>query len=231
MRILAIDTALGACSACVADAVAESAAQTVAEETIVMARGHAEALLPMVDRVVSRVEGGFKSLRRVAVTVGPGSYTGLRVGIAAARAIGLAARVPVVGVTTLSALLASGVSEDDRLVAAAIDARGGQVYFQAIGAGGRTVIAPGFMSTRDAARLIGTGPATLIGSGAAAVALELAGFDVTVKATPPGPDIAWVARLGLVADPRHAVPKPLYLREPDAQPQDAARLPRREPDA
>ena len=230
MRILAIDTALGACSACVADAGTESAVQSMAEETIVMARGHAEALLPLVDRVVSRVEGGFKSLGRVAVTVGPGSYTGLRVGIAAARAIGLAARVPVVGVSTLSALLASVVTEDDRrLVAAAIDARNGQVYFQAIAPGGRTVIAPGFMSAHEAARQIGTGPATLIGSGAAAVAAELAGFDVTVHATPPGPDITWVARLGLVADPRHALPKPLYLREPDARPQDAARLPRREP--
>jgi len=231
LRILAIDTALGACSACVADAAADSGAQTVAEETIVMARGHAEALLPLVDRVVARA-GGFKSLRRVAVTVGPGSYTGLRVGIAAARAIGLAARVPVVGVTTLSALLASVATEDDRrLVAAAIDARRGQVYFQAVAPGGRTPVPPGLMSAHEAARLIGTGPATLIGSGAAAVAAELAGFDVTVQATPPGPDIAWVARLGLVADPRHAVPRPLYLKAPDAQPQDAARLPRREPAA
>lgn len=232
MRILAIDTALGACSACVAEAGADGAAQILADETIVMARGHAEALLPLVDRVVSRVEGGFKSLRRVGVTVGPGSYTGLRVGIAAARAIGLAARVPAVGVTTLSALLASVVTEDDRrLVGAAIDARNGQVYFQAIAPGGRTVIAPGFMSAHEAARLIGAGPAALIGSGAAAVAAELAGFDIAVQPTPPGPDIAWVARLGLAADPRQALPKPLYLRAPDAQPQDAASLPRREPAA
>jgi hypothetical protein len=77
VRILAIDTALGACSACVAEAGAEGRRQILADETIVMARGHAEALLPLVDRVVSRVEGGFKSLRRVAVTVGPGSFTGL----------------------------------------------------------------------------------------------------------------------------------------------------------
>lgn len=197
-----------------------------------MARGHAEALLPLVDRVVSRVEGGFRSLRRVAVTVGPGSFTGLRVGIAAARAIGLAARVPVVGVSTLSALLASVVTEDKRrLVGAAIDARGGQVYFQAVAPGGRTVIAPAFMSAREAARLIGSGPSTLIGSGASAVAAELSGFDVTLQPTPPGPDIAWVARLGLVADPRHALPKPLYLRAPDVQPPDAARLPRRAPPA
>ena len=91
MRILAIDTALGACAACVMEAEAQ---EPLAQETLVMERGHAEALLPLLDRLVSNVAGGFASLDRVAVTVGPGSYTGLRVGIAAARAIGLAARVP-----------------------------------------------------------------------------------------------------------------------------------------
>jgi tRNA threonylcarbamoyladenosine biosynthesis protein TsaB len=227
LRILAIDTALGACAACVT---AQGAAEPLAQEAIAMERGHAEALLPLVDRVMAKVEGGFKSLDRVAVTVGPGSYTGLRVGIAAARAIGLAVRVPVVGVTTLSALLAALVAIDNRrLLAAAIDARHGHVYFQAVAPGGRSIIAPSLMSVRDAARVIGAGPATLTGSGAPALMAELAGFDVMVQDTPPAPDIAFVARLGLAADPAQALPKPLYLRGPDAQPQDAARLPRAKP--
>ena len=96
MRILAIDTALDLCSACVATDVPDA---LLAQETLVLARGHAEALLPLVERVMARIEGGFESLTRVAVTVGPGSYTGLRVGLSAARAVGLAAAVPVVGVT------------------------------------------------------------------------------------------------------------------------------------
>lgn len=225
MRILAIDTALTACAACVMDA---GAAEPAAYETIVMERGHAEALLPLVDRVVAGVSGGFASLDRVAVTVGPGSYTGLRVGIAAARAIGLAAHVPVVGVTTLSALLAALVAEENRRVlAAAIDARHGQVYFQCIAPGGQSIVAPTLVKVRDAARLIGSGPAVLVGSGAAAVAADTAGVDVTVADVKPFPDIAWVARLGLVADPAQALPKPLYLRGPDARPQDQARLLRR----
>src|SRR5690606_21931225 len=91
LRVLGIDTALGACSACVLDG-----STVLAEETMVLARGHAEALLPLVERVMAAVPGGFDSLDRVAVTVGPGSFTGLRVGISAARAIGLAAGVPVV---------------------------------------------------------------------------------------------------------------------------------------
>ena len=224
MRILAIDTALGACSACVADA---GEAEPLAQETLVMERGHAEALVPLLDRVVSNVGAGFGSLDRVAVTVGPGSYTGLRVGIAAARAVGLAARIPVVGVTTLSALLAALVADDNRRVlAAAIDARHGQVYFQAIAPGGQSIVAPTLVKVRDAARLMG-GSASLVGSGAVAVAAETAGNDVLVHDLKPFPDVAWVARLGLVADPAQALPKPLYLRGPDARPQDQARLPRR----
>jgi tRNA threonylcarbamoyladenosine biosynthesis protein TsaB len=223
MRILAIDTALSACAACVMEAGAD---EPLSFETIVMERGHAEALLPLVDRVVSKAEGGFSGLDRVAVTVGPGSYTGLRVGIAAARAIGLAAHVPVVGVTTLSALLAAlVVDENRRVLAAAIDARHGQVYFQSIAPGGQSIVAPTLVRTREAARLIGSGPTALVGSGAAAVAAETAGVEVLVHEK-PFPDILWVARLGMVADPATALPKPLYLRGPDAKPQDQARLPR-----
>jgi tRNA threonylcarbamoyladenosine biosynthesis protein TsaB len=215
LRILAIDTALGACAACIVQA---GQPEPLAAEAILMERGHAEALLPLVDRIVSGVEGGFSSLDRVAVTVGPGSYTGIRIGIAAARAIGLAAGIPVVGVATLSAYLAPLMTRESRgLLAAAIDAKHGQVYFQAISPGGQSIVAPSLVRVRDAARLMG-GTASLVGSGAPAVAAEIAGIDIAVHSK-PFPDIAWVARLGLVADPAYALPKPLYLRGPDARPQ------------
>jgi tRNA threonylcarbamoyl adenosine modification protein YeaZ len=225
LRILAIDTALQACSACV---IQSGEVEPLALEQIPMERGHAEALLPLVDRVVAGVEGGFASLDRIAVTVGPGSYTGLRVGIAAARAIGLAAGVPVVGVTTLSAHLAALMGEPRHLMAATIDARHGQVYFQAVAPGGRIVVPPTLTAIRDAVRMMGTGPVTLTGSAARAVAAEagIQGIEAHVAGAAPAPEIALVARLGLIADPAHALPKPLYLRGPDAKPQDAARLPR-----
>src|ERR687890_2629174 len=136
LRVLAIDTALGACSACIVQA---GEPMPLAAETIAMERGHAEALMPLLDRLSAQVDGGFESLDRVAVTVGPGSYTGLRVGISAARGIGLAAGIPVVGVATLSAFLAGLMGGEGRLIAAAIDARHGQIYFQAISGGGRSV--------------------------------------------------------------------------------------------
>lgn len=227
MHVLAIDTALSSCSACVAS---HDADEPVASESLPMERGHAEALLPLVERVMSRVDGLFSSLGRVAVTIGPGSYTGLRVGIAAARAIGLAAGVPVVGVSTLSALIAPLMAIDKRrLLAAAIDARHGQVYFQLVAPGGRTIIAPALLGIRDAVRLIGSGPVALNGSGAPALAVEAltSGVDAVVPSGSGLPDILWVARLGLAADPAHALPKPLYLRGPGVTPQDQARLPRR----
>ena len=68
-----------------------------------MERGHAEALAPLVERLMSGVEGGFASLDRIAVTAGPGSFTGIRIGLAMARAMGLALNIPVVGVSTLVA--------------------------------------------------------------------------------------------------------------------------------
>lgn len=225
MRVLAIDTALGACAACVVQGL-----EALATESIAMERGHAEALLPLLDRVISRVDGGFSSIDRVAVTVGPGSYTGLRVGLSAARAVGLACDRPVLGVTTLSALLAPLLSASAHSVlAAAIDARHGQVYLQAIGAGGGTIIAPALMSVVDAVRLLGSGPVTLIGSGAPALAARAlgAGVKVFVFDAPVAPAIEWVARLGTVADPSQALPRPVYLRGAEAKPQDHARLPRR----
>lgn len=195
-----------------------------------MERGHAEALLPLLDRVVSRLEGGFAALDRVVVTVGPGSYTGLRVGISAARAIGLAAAIPVVGVTTLSALMAPLVAaQTGRLLVAAIDAKHGQVYVQAVASGGHIVVPPALLAITDVVRAMGTVEATIVGSGAPALAREAwnAGADARVHEAQPVPDVTWVARLGLAADPSEALPKPLYLRGPDARPQDQARLPRR----
>ncbi len=223
-RILAIDTALDAVSACVYD---DSAANHFVSETIVMQRGQAEALMPLLDRVVSD-SGGFNALDRVAVTVGPGSFTGLRVGIAAARAIGLACRVPVVGVSTLAALAAPLIlAGEPGLVVPAIDAKHGSVYFAVFGPDGRALVAPRVASVREAVRLLGTGPVRMAGSGAPMLAIEAwaTRLAAEVVGETGAPDISYVARLGLLADPRGAPPKPLYLKPPDAKPQDQSHLP------
>jgi tRNA threonylcarbamoyl adenosine modification protein YeaZ len=229
LRVLAIDTALEVCAAAVVETSGPEGPVPVARESVPMVRGHAEALLPIVDRIVGEA-GGFRSLDRVAVTVGPGSFTGLRVGISAARAIALATGVPAVGVTTLSAyaapIIASGVAT---LVVTAIDARHGQVYLQVFAPAGRTVVAPRIVGAKEAARLLGTGAVRILGSGAPllAEAARSIGLEVALEDASPAPDIVWVARLGASAQPAQALPKPFYIRAPDAKPQYHVRIPRR----
>src|SRR5260370_4420910 len=119
MLILAIDTALDACAAGVLDT---DAGKLIAQESLPMKRGHAEALMPLIARVMEQSGLPFSALDRIAVTTGPGSFTGLRVGLSAARGIALAAGKPVVGVTTLTAYAAPVVSENsEHPVIAAID--------------------------------------------------------------------------------------------------------------
>jgi tRNA threonylcarbamoyl adenosine modification protein YeaZ len=226
MRVLAIDTALEACSAAVLD----TESGTVTSESVPMVRGHAEALIPLIDRVMKQANMAFSALDRIAVTTGPGSFTGLRVGISAARGIALAASKPAVGLTTLAAYAAPHIAHDDKTaVAVAIDARHQHVYLQVFGPGGRTLISPRIASVADAVRAAGHGAVRIVGTGATMLAAAWPSRDA-----PPAliderraPDIVWVGRLAVAADESASDPKPVYLRAPDAQPQDASRLPRR----
>jgi len=227
MRVLAIDTALEACSAAVLDT---ERGGILASESMPMLRGHAEALLPLVSRVMSEAGIDFGALDRIAVTVGPGSFTGLRVGVSAARGIAVAAGKPAVGLTTLAAFAAPYIAIDDVTpLVAAIDARNDQVYMQMVGSGGRSLIQPRLASLREAVRDAANARARLVGSAAAMMA---AAWPAGVQPPPVvdaarAPIIDWVAHLGAAAAQALSLPKPLYLRAPDAQPQDAAHLPRR----
>src|SRR5260221_2260022 len=134
MLILAIDTALDACSAAVLDT---DASKIIAQESQPMKRGHAEALMPLIARVMKASTIAFAALDRIAVTTGPGSFTGLRVGLSAARGIALAADKPVVGLTTLTAYAAPVVAGNgEHPIIYAIDARHDHVYFQAVSGDG-----------------------------------------------------------------------------------------------
>ncbi len=226
MRVLAIDTALEACSAAVLD----TETGQVTSESLPMVRGHAEALIPLIGRVMAQAQTPFAALDRIAVTTGPGSFTGLRVGIAAARGIALAAEKPVIGLTTLAAYAAPYIAHDDKTaVVVAIDARHQHVYLQIFGPGGRTLIAPRIASIADAVRAASTGPTRIVGTGANMIAAAWPARDTMPALVEDrrAPDIVWVGRLAVAADEGASDPKPLYLRAPDAQPQDAARLPRR----
>jgi tRNA threonylcarbamoyladenosine biosynthesis protein TsaB len=223
MRLLAIDTSLTACAAAVFDV----DRGVLASETQSMARGHAEALIPLIERVMAAARISFDALDRIAVTVGPGSFTGLRVGVSAARGIALAAQRPAVGVTTLDAFAAPWLARNDRMpILVAIDARNDQGYMQAFGADNMALSRPRLAPLQEAFNDIPSGPLRVTGSAARRVAAIWPADRSIVADDKPAPDIEWVARLGVSAD-AGAAPKPLYLRGPGARPQDAARLARR----
>jgi tRNA threonylcarbamoyladenosine biosynthesis protein TsaB len=228
MRVLAIDTALEACAAAVLDTVR---GEIVSREIKPMGRGHAEVLMPQIKRVIERSGFCFSDLTRIAVTVGPGSFTGLRVGIAAARGLALATGKPALGLTTLSAFAAPLIAEDDTApVVAVVDARHDHVYLHIIGPGGRTLVPPRLASLRDALRACITSRAPrLVGNAAALLAANWPARERQPASVhqQAAPDIDWVAQLGAAAPESAGPPRPLYLRAPDAQPQDAAQIARR----
>ncbi len=212
MKVLALETATAACSVAVLDGAAVRAHRAAA-----MQRGHAEALMPMVEAAMAEAGLAYGDLDLVATTVGPGSFTGLRVGLAAARGIALAAGIPAAGVTTLEAL-AAGIDEETRAgapVAALLDARRGQVYAQLFDAAGAARGAP-FAAAPDAADLP-DGPLLLVGAGAPLViAAQGMRPGWRFAETPRLPDAAPVARLAArrFAENPDALrpPRPLYVR-------------------
>jgi tRNA threonylcarbamoyladenosine biosynthesis protein TsaB len=218
MLILAIDTALDACAAAVVDT---RNAKVIAQESQAMKRGHAEALMPLIARVMKESGAGFEELGRIAATTGPGSFTGLRVGLSAARGIGLAAAKPVVGVTTLTAYAAPVVSEHgEHPIIAAIDARHDHVYLQVVSGNGGSLLTPRVAPMEEALAASHFGAPHLVGNAAEILAARWPkDAPPPFKVEPrPAPDIVWVAWLAAAVDPTVATPRPFYLRAPDAKP-------------
>ncbi|HEY1224030.1 MAG TPA: tRNA (adenosine(37)-N6)-threonylcarbamoyltransferase complex dimerization subunit type 1 TsaB [Brevundimonas sp.] len=212
MRGLVIDTALGLCTVA-----AFEDARLLAVRSEAMTRGHQERLGGFLRDVAERA-GGFESLDRIGVTVGPGSFTGLRVGLAFAQGLGAALDRPVVGISALDALAASAPAAP--LTAALIDARRGQVYAR-FWRDGVPTSAPEALNLEDAAvRIAALGSGVhLVGTGAPLLADR---FPDSLTLPLDGPSPEALAAL-TAADPASHPPRPLYLRAPDATP--STRLP------
>jgi tRNA threonylcarbamoyladenosine biosynthesis protein TsaB len=202
--ILAVDTALDACQAAL---VRDGEALVVRSEPMV--RGHQERLAPMVAECLACAGLRAAAIERIAVTTGPGSFTGLRVGLSFARGLALAIGRPVLGVGSLEALAASAGAGDREVVLAAIDARRGQLYLQPF-RGGEALGPPAALAAEAAA-----GPAdVLTGSGAAQLSDRFPGARLETRTVP---DPLAVARLARFADPVERPARPLYVRAPDAR--------------
>ena len=209
MIVLGLDTCLDACSVAVRDD-----RRVLAASSEPMKRGHQERLAVMAQATMAEAGIGFSALDRIGVTVGPGSFTGLRVGLAFAKGLGLALDRPVVGVGVLEAL---ALDAGGSFVAAVVDARRDQVYLQVFD-GGRALMAPDVLPVEIAAARLAElwtgGAATLTGPGAALLAGVL---PQAVRVERLAPDPVTVARLAAEATPPFPPPRPLYLRAPDAR--------------
>jgi tRNA threonylcarbamoyladenosine biosynthesis protein TsaB len=207
MIVLAIDTAGVDCAAAVFDSDSGRLLGRVSET---IGRGHAERLMAMIDEALAEAKLSLSDVQRIGVTVGPGSFTGIRVGVAAARGLALALGVECVGVSTLE-VLAHTASEPDKPVLAAINAHRDEVYAQSFEHG----VAHGepLLLELDDYLARAAVPGTILVGSAWAL--------VTDRNAETGPDhypIEIVARISAMAKAQ-GKPKPLYLRGPDAKPQ------------
>jgi tRNA threonylcarbamoyladenosine biosynthesis protein TsaB len=214
VRVLAFDTALGACSAAIwADGV------VLARAFEPRSRGHAEALLPMIETVLNEAGLRLDALNRLAVTVGPGSFAGTRVGLAAARGLALATGLPLVGITTLEAVAFDLPADAGSAIVSAFDAYRGELYIQIFDPDLRQRTPPAALPPEAAADLVDRAEAVLAGNAAArlAPALTARGIACTVAEGREQPDAALVAALAARRQPDATPPAPLYLRPPDAK--------------
>lgn len=218
--ILAMDTAGAGCSAAL-----WRDGRVVASRVEVMRRGHAERLVPMIEAVMAEGSLAYGDLDCLAVTRGPGGFTGVRIGLATARALALACGCPLVGVSNFLVLAATARADapPDGSLAVVIDAKRHDLYVQAFAPNLRQQTDPLSVPPEDLADILPSGPLVLVGDGVeqAAPYLAAARRRFTRSATPGVVDAARLAELvaseDLAARGIETV-EPLYLRPPDVTP-------------
>src|SRR5690349_19062548 len=221
MNILALDTSMGACSAAVLRSDGGALRLDARQEG--MARGHAEALMPMVAEVLAAACIAARDLDLIAATEGPGSFTGVRIAIAAARGLALATGAKLYGTDSLTVMardaLAVGLLPKGPF-AVAVDARRGMIYLGIYDAAGERRDGPVLVSPDNAANLVPRDLSLAIGSGATLLA-ECAEQGRRIETALPDlqPSAASLAKIALEARATVPVLRPLYLRPPDARPQ------------
>ena len=167
-----------------------------------MPTGQAERLFPALDDLFARTGVSYADLTRIAVTTGPGSFTGLRIGLSAARGLGLALGIPVLGIPSLLAL---SLNMKAGPAAVLLDARRGEAYLQTFSGPGIAAGEPALLPMDEARASIPP--------------------DIALM-TSPLADIASVARFAATAEPARYPPEAAYIRDADAKPQEKFRVAR-----
>lgn len=221
MNLLVIDTCFDACSVAAGHRV-RSLTPKIAFAFEPMATGHAERLMPMIEAVMADTGMAFRDLNRIAIANGPGTFTGARIAVSAARALSLATGAPVSAISSLQlmAMNPAVVAGGAKTIAIATDARRDEVYFQRFDAHSlEPLAAPALLSVGAAAVALGTVPTVVAGSGSAVVVDAANALGANARAILPGLvpeaiDMLFVS----AAFPVGAKVAPLYLRAPDAKP-------------
>jgi tRNA threonylcarbamoyladenosine biosynthesis protein TsaB len=222
MKILALDTSMGACSAAVLTR--DGAAQRLSLREEKMARGHAEALMPMVAEVMQEAGLAFAEIDLIAATLGPGSFTGVRIAIAAARGLALVTAAKLFGTDSLTVMAklarASGASGSGPF-AIAVDARRGMLYFGLYDEEAGKLAGPLLLMPDEAIGLLPSGLRVAAGSGASLLAEAAAQQGLILDASLPElqPSAGALAEIAYASGETAPTLRPLYLRPPDAKPQ------------
>ncbi|MFC3327445.1 tRNA (adenosine(37)-N6)-threonylcarbamoyltransferase complex dimerization subunit type 1 TsaB [Mesorhizobium cantuariense] len=224
MKLLAIDCAANLCAACVYDVVAK---RELGRSVLDLGKGHAEHLMAVIAEALKTAATDYAGLGAIAVSVGPGSFTGLRVGVSTARGLALALKVPAIGVTTLEALAADAAAAfPGRAVLAALDAGREEIHAAFYDEMSVLTYGPAVAALAEAVTMATESSSVLAGTAAAQIAAAAGrGFDIGPQTATA--DIVTYARLA-AAKGESERPKPLYLRGADAKPQAGFILSRQE---
>src|SRR5487761_1337812 len=214
MKVLGLDNAGSQCAVAVLDGERVAAARAEA-----MMRGQAERLMPLIAETLAAAAIAPAALDLIAVTTGPGSFTGIRIGLAAARGLALATGRPAAGVGVLEAYAAAlpPAARQARTLVVAVESKRDEFYLQAFPAAGAALVSPAPVHPRDLAAWLPAGPWLLAGDAAVRLQAQLAGHDIVMAPGAQSVDAAWVARLGRAHANGGAIepPRPFYLRAPD----------------
>ena len=229
MNVLALDTTLGACSAAIAHG--EPQAPDLTGDYELRDRAHAESIVPMIESVLANASLGYEELDAIAVTTGPGSFTGVRVGVSVARGLAVATGLPLIGVTSLDVMAHMALDTLEQgpdVLGVAVDARRGEVYLGLYDGKGVMLSDPKVLAPEQAHALLPDSGQIVLAGGGAGHLREVAGNGRKFNTILPElqPDARMLARIAMSRSPTQGPVHPLYLRPPDAKPQAGKALPR-----
>ena len=216
MIILAIDTCFSRCAVSLCET---STHQVLGEEILVLERGHAEVLAPMVERILAKAAVSSYRIERIAVTTGPGSFTGLRIGLSFARAFGQALNIPVIGLDTLHAVkLALAIETQPILIAHKAGQSG---YYYVLHTNNSANIE--LLKLEDLAPIFDSKSQWIVGTGAEDIESYYNGLELKRNSACDLPNLVYLAHFASEQQVPTALPEPVYIREPDAKPQGVAK--------